>query len=99
MEYVTLALAILAGVASTVAAIFWANDKVKAKEIAEYKTQIFAWDAEVKRAKAEFDEATQRREKVIADFRKEVADLENELAQNRDPAAVRARLGKLLATP
>jgi Skp family chaperone for outer membrane proteins len=99
MQYVTLALALIAGIASTIAAALWSADKVKAAAIADLKTQIFAWDAAVKRAKGEFDEGIQRREKIIAELKAEITNLENDLAANRDPSAVRARLGKLLASP
>lgn len=99
MEYVALVLAILAGVACTTAAVFWASDKVKAKEITDLKTQIIAWDVAVKRAKTEFDDGIQRREKIISDLKAEITNLENDLAANRDPAAVRARLGALLKAP
>ena len=99
MQYVTLALALLAGAASTVAAVFWASDKVKAAKIIDLTKQIFDWDSAVKRAKTEFDDGIQRREKIISELKAEITNLENDLAANRDPAAVRARLGKLLATP
>lgn len=96
MEYVALALALIAGAASTSAAVLWSSAKVKTTEIANLKVQIFAWDAAVQKAKKEFDEGLQRRELLIAELKAEITNLENDLAENRDPAAVRARLGKLL---
>lgn len=99
MQYVTLALAILAGIASTVAAIYWAADRVKAAKIADLTKQIMDWDAAVTRAKKEYDEGIQRREKIITELKAELVNAEADLAENRDPDVIRARLGKLFSTP
>lgn len=99
MEYVALALAIIAGAAATTAAVFWSSVKVKDKIITDMVARIVEWDAAMKRAKTEFDDGIQRREKIITELKSELVNAEAELAANRDPAAVRARLGKLLATP
>lgn len=99
MEYVALVLAIVAGAAATTAAVFWSADQVKAKEIAILKEAVLNWDKGYKAAKAEFDAGIQRRELLITELKAEITNLENDLAANRDPAAVRARLGKLLSPP
>ena len=97
MEYVALVLAIVAGVASTIAAATASALKSTHKDVDRLKED----NAKLVKEKKELGDSANvellKREQVIKDLKTELAKMEEHLAQNKDPAAVRARLGELLS--
>ena len=68
------------------------NEALK-KENADLKTQLSAAKAA---SGIELNEAIARREKLIAELKAEIELLEKDHEAQKDPAVVRARLGRLL---
>jgi septal ring factor EnvC (AmiA/AmiB activator) len=97
MEYVALVLAIVAGVASTIAAATAAALKSTHKDVERLKEDNAKLVKEKKDLGDSANVELMKREQVIKDLKAELAKMEEDLAANKDPAAVRSRLGKLLS--
>lgn len=101
MTYVTLILGIISGViglittgmGSAVNSLKKKNETLET-ENADLKARLAAAEG---KTKVVVDDAVDRREKIIASLKEEIATLEANA--NHDPAAVRDRLSKLFSVP
>lgn len=99
MIYVIVVLVVLLAVAAIFGAAKAALASNQKKDIEALKGQIGEMVKNRLIEKAATEDALARKDKVISDLKAEVAELEKDLAANRDPAAVRSRLSKLLSDP
>lgn len=99
MQYVTLALAIIAGVAACVAAIGIAGWNSTKKTVVTLVAAAIDRENDRKAVAAAVAIEIKKREDVISMLKGELAQMEKDLAANPDPTAVRARIGQLLSSP
>src|SRR4051812_24116395 len=96
MVYIILALAIVTMVAVIVAAAASAGLKAEKIKTADLTAKLAAKDKDMQERSAVANDEVSRREAVITSLKTEIASMEKDLETNKDPAAVRARLGALL---
>lgn len=101
MAIISAVLTVLGGIVSIVttglvSGINTQKKKIEDLEAANKELQARV-DASESKIKLSVDEAVKTREEVIANLKKEIQEMEAQLASNPDPAAVRSRLSKLLA--
>lgn len=95
MEYIILVLALITIVATIVAAASMAASKIASATIKDLKTKLEEAAKEKVKMEADLADAVSRRETIITDLKKNLADAEADLAKASTPAAVRERLSKL----
>lgn len=99
MEYVALVLAIIAGVACTIAAATSAALSSANQKIASLKTEILKIQEESQVKSATSEAEVLKREELISTLKKNISDLEKSLAETSTTADVRRRLSQLLSDP
>lgn len=97
MMYVALGLAIAFAVAGIVAAATAVALKETQKELTAANLKIASMVKDQQALGASANIEVKKREDVINFYKAEITDLEKQLGENKDPAAVRARLGQLLS--
>lgn len=99
MIYVVAVLGVLLLLAGIVILAMGSGLSNQKKVNGELQAQLDAVAKKVLEVDAAHKLEIETREAVITNLKKEIGELEKDLAENRDPAVVRARLGKLLSNP
>ncbi len=99
MIYVVLVLAGLLLLAIVVIVAMVGGIEVQKKKVATLETLLDVAAKDKALTEGANQQESAAKEAVITHLKTEIAELEKLLAENRDPAVVRARLGKLLSDP
>lgn len=99
MVYVVLVLAGLLLLAIVIIIAMASGIEAQKKKVSGLEVLLDATAKEKAAVAASVKQESDAKESVIANLKKEIGELEKDLASNRDPAAVRTRLSKLLSDP
>ncbi len=99
MIYVVIVLIVLLLLAIVVIFAMASGIEHQKTRASEARLQLDSARREMAVIAAAHEQESNTKEEVIANLKKEIGELEKDLASNRDPAVVRSRLAKLLSNP